>query len=81
MEKHTDRDYVSYILKGIEQGFRLGVNTSKVFQSAKKNMLSSRENPTVIEEYLQKEVEKGNILGPFPSSLASVVHINRFGVI
>ena len=35
----------------------------------------------MIEEYLQAEVAKGNILGPFTQETAPPVHINRFGVI
>lgn len=42
-------------------------------------MQSSRESPNVIEEYVKKEVEKGNILGPFSPEVAPK-HINRFGV-
>ena len=58
-----------------------GVNRSKGLSSAKKNMQSAAQNPEVIEEYLQKEMEKGNILGPFSPSMMPAVHINRFGVI
>ena len=35
----------------------------------------------VVDEYLKKEVEQGNILGPFPKETAPNVHINHFGVI
>ena len=44
-------------------------------------MPSARDSPQVIEEYLQKEREQGNILGPFAPYLIPAVHINRFGVI
>jgi len=38
------------------------------------------KHPTIIDDYLRKEVESRNILGPFPSTSAPVVHISRFGV-
>ena len=81
LAKHPDGDYAHYILQGIEHGFRIGVDQSRVFKSAKKNMLSAQRNPQVIEEYLQGEVTKGNILGPFSPGTAPDTHINRFGAI
>ena len=81
LEKHPDQDYVKYILSGIEYGFRIGVDVTREFKSATQNMLSAKQNPQVIEEYLQSEVGKGNILGPFAPGSAPLVHINRFGVI
>ena len=44
-------------------------------------MPSARENSQVVEEYLQNEIQQGNILGPFLPHTAPAVHINRFGVI
>ena len=63
LEKHPDQDYVKYILSGIEYGFRIGVDEPREFKSAIQNMLSARQTPQVIEEYLHTEVGKGNILG------------------
>ena len=81
LEKHQDREYAGYILKGIEYGFHIGIEDTRVFTSAKQNMLSAKQNPQVVEEYITKEVEKGSILGPFPSEIAPKVHINRVGAI
>ncbi len=47
----------------------------------KKNMMSAEKNHQVIDDYLEKELEAGNILGPFPRASAPEAHINRFGVI
>ena len=67
---HPDKDYVNYILNGIEYGFRIGVDDTRVFKSAGQNMLSAKQNPQVIEEYLQAEVARGNILGSFTQETA-----------
>ena len=48
---------------------------------AKKNMLSANQNPEVVEKYIQAEVEKGNMLGPFSLDIFPSAHTNRSGVI
>ena len=68
-------------MKGIEWGFKVGVDPTANFISATKNMQSAAINPQVVKEYIQKEVESGNIIGPFPKTLAPAVHINHIGVI
>ena len=60
---HPDKDFVTYILKGIQQGFRIGVNTTANCISANKNMRSAMLNPQVIEEYIKQEIELGNVIG------------------
>lgn len=81
LRRHPDQDYAQVILRGIEKGFRIGVNQDQVFKSASRNMLSAQQNPSVIEEYIGREVEEGNILGPFSAETSPSVHVNRFGVI
>ena len=81
MQSHPDLDFARYILEGIEHGFQIGVGEAGQIVAAKKNMGSAASNPGVIEEYITNECAKGNILGPFPPSILSKVHINRFGAI
>lgn len=81
LARHPDREYADIILKGIEQGFHTGVDGTRVITAAKQNMLSGRQNPHVITEYIRKEVEQGHILGPFSRETAPHVHINRIGAI
>ncbi len=40
-------------------------------------MLSASVNSTVVEKYLSKQSECGNILGPFTQDMAAKVHINK----
>ena len=77
---HPDQDFASYILQGIEHGFHIGMDPPISLESAVQNMASARKHPTVIDDYLRKEVDSMNILGPFPSTSAPAVHINHFGV-
>lgn len=82
LKHHPDKDYVRYILRGIEQGFCIGVEDQRPsFRPASQNMLSAKQHPSVIEEYIQKEVANGNMFGPFTPQGAPKVHINRFGAI
>ena len=81
LENHPDKEFAQYLLQGISQGFRIGLNYPKECQSAKSNMKSAKENPVVIDEYLVKECSLGCILCPLNPSILSGVHISHFGVI
>lgn len=71
-----DTEFVQYITEGIQRGFRIGFNRSHPLLSASTNMPSS--NPTVISEYLEREVELGRT---FTCSTDSPAHISPLGVI
>ena len=44
-------------------------------------MSSASLQPSVIDDYLHRELAKGHIAGPFSSPLLPHLHISRFGVI
>ena len=71
---------MQYFWQGIILGFRVG-SSGSIIQSAKKNLKSAAEHPTVTDNYLQKEVVIGRLSSPYPPSTCPSVHINRFGVI
>ena len=81
LRHHHDHEYARYITTGLEHGFHIGIEAAANLTPATQNMMSARQNPSVIQDYLEKEVEQGNILGPFTTSDAPRVHINRFGAI
>ena len=82
---HPDREYTDYIISGIQDGFQVGYShgatTTKPLSSARKNMHSAEENPHVVEEYLEAELARGVLLGPFQREEVTGVHLNCFGVI
>lgn len=79
---HPDRAFARYVSQGLRQGFRIGFNHSAPLKSAASNMGSTHQHPTVIREYIDKELALGCMLGPFPNASAlPPIHINRFWVI
>ena len=65
------------------EGFRIGFDYTKECKSAKRNMLSAMQNPSVVGEYLPKEVALGRIVGPLEPGTLNIrsIQVNRFGVI
>jgi hypothetical protein len=70
-----------YLLRGIQEGFRLSCHTVQPLHSAEKNMASASINPQPVTDYLQNEWKEGRIIGPFKPAQAVGIHIRRFGVI
>ena len=81
LESHPDREYVHYLIEGIDQGLRIGYDYSQhQCKTSRHNMLSVKDNAKVVEDYLLKEYDLGWVLGPFQKDSLQV-HVNRFGVI
>ena len=58
---HPDKQFANYILKGIEQGFRIDYHIDSPLQSAKHNMLSASQHQEIIDNYLKEECARGAI--------------------
>lgn len=83
LQDHPDAEFVGYLLKGISQGFRIGLNWELVqLKTAKRNMLSATEDPAVIEAYLAKERAAG-IIDPLvvEGGAATSIYISCFSII
>ena len=81
LQHHPDANFATYILSGLQHGFRIGAQQAAQLRSTTTNMLSAIQNPQVIGDYLRKELEAGNIFGPFNPHTITDLHTNRFGVI
>ena len=78
---HPDQSFVTYVLDGLENGFRVGFNPLSVsLKSATQNMPSASLQPSVIDDHLHTELAKGRVAGPFSSPPLPHLHISRFGV-
>ena len=83
LSSHPDEEFREYLLRGMVERFRIGFDYTKECKSAKRNMLSAMQNPSVVSEYLAKEVALGRIMGPLEPGTLNIrsVRVNRFGVI
>ena len=73
--------FARYVLEGLREGFRIGFTPASTLSPAPSNMQSARLHPTVISDYISKEVEEGRMFGPFLPGQIPVLHINRMGVV
>ena len=82
MATHPDREFATYILQGISQGFHIGFNRQAVaLRQAQGNMRSIASNPTVVADYLLKERQAGRLSGPIPSEKQGACQISPIGLI
>ena len=60
LQSHPDKQFVHYILTGIEKGFRIGFSdTGVTCHAAERNLLSASSNPEIVSKYLAEEVTLG----------------------
>ena len=81
--KHPDRQFVEYVVSGLKNGFRIGFDhiTSKL-TSSRNNMLSAKENPHVVDEYLLHEISMDRMWKMTePPSVPFHCHVSPIGVI
>ena len=79
---HPDKSYIDYILCGISDGFRIGFDYScHSCRPSHGNMLSTLENPDVVDNYLQKELSEGNIAEVVDPTGLLGLQVSPFGVI
>ena len=70
------------MISGLSNGFHLGFNPLAVsFKSARQNMPSASLHPSLIDQYLLTEPEKGTVAGPFSIAPIPNIHISRFRII
>lgn len=84
LAEHPDQEFASFILRGIQRGFRIGFGSSGTeLKSRRRNMLSATANPQVVTEYLQEELRLGRIAkaGPIETVRSFGIQCSPFGVI
>ena len=61
---HPDHQFRD-ITSGIREGFRIEFDYNKQCKPMGKNMMSARQNPAVVTDYLLTERAAGRVIGPF----------------
>ena len=82
--RHPVQEFAHLILKGMEQGFKIGFNYgSHQLKSKNSNMLSAVTQAGVVTSYLEEESRLGRIVavGRLEEARRLGVHISPFGVI
>ena len=79
LKGHPDRAYVRYILTGIEEGFRIGFNRQQSLQKADRNLPT--QVPSVISEYLNREVSLNRMIKLPEGVHPRGIHISPLGAI
>ena len=62
---HPDRVFVQNHISGLNAGFHVGLNVIPSVTYEWINALSARKDPKSVEAFLQSEVDKGYMIGPF----------------
>ena len=84
LEDHPDRWFSAFILRGIEQGFRIGYHgEQETLRSRMTNMVSAAEHPLVVAQYLEGERRQKRVavVGTPARAKELGVHCSPFGVI
>ena len=81
LASHPNQQQVSYVLQGLQHGFRLGFHSAHKLKPAKRNKPSALQHALIVDAYLANEVSLGRVAGPFSASPFPHLHISSFGVI
>ena len=78
-----DKRFAGFILRGIQEGFRIGFEVSRPYRSSNRNMKSAHEHPNAVQTYLDREASLRRIF-PLTQEEARAeerIQISPFGVI
>ena len=83
LASHPDPTFAQYIIHGIRSGFRIGPHGQGTCRQTRRNLHSAYEHPEVIEAYLAREVQLGQIICLPPAATFSLPNLQTspFGVI
>ena len=80
LTSHPDREFVASILYDSTFGFDIGCNGPR-FPRLVQNLLSVRNNPKVVQNYLKKEVSQNRVAGPFKSPPLQNLQCSLIGLV
>ena len=78
---HPDKEFCVYVLQGMAEGVRVGFQYTQSCTPARSNVKSAFEHPVVIDDYLRRERDAGDVIGPVDSKSLPPIQISHFGVI
>ena len=78
---HPHKEWVLALLRGMRQGFRIGLRSSAQCRSSVSSRPSARVHSQVVGEFLQQQVAAGFMMGPFEPQECSGVVTSSVGVV
>ena len=82
LTRHPDRVYCAYLVKGLQDGIRIGFDyEGHTCSGAVHNMQSVTSQACVVDENLASEIKAGRVLGPVPPEQAQSLQVNRLGLV
>lgn len=75
-----NKTLVNHLISGLTVGFHTGIELLPQVPLECKNLLSARTQPTVVDNLIQYEIDKGYLEGPYVDPPYSVYRISPIGV-
>ena len=83
LHQFPDKRFSGFILRGLQEGFRIGFESVRPYRSSNRNMKSAQEHPTAVQTNLDREASLRRIF-PLTQEEARAeqrIQISPFGVI
>ena len=77
---HSDRQFVKYLIDGLTYGFDTGIKVLPQKSLICNNLKSALQEPDVVTELINTEVQKGYVMGPFRESPFKLFRISPIGI-
>ena len=78
---HPNPEWVEALLEGMRQGFRIGIQKTPRCRASPSNSPSARQHSEVIHQYVQDQLKKGYMAGPFPPAECAHIITSSMAVI
>ena len=78
---HPNPEWVEALLEGMRQGFRIGIQKTPRCWASPSNSPSARQHSEVIRQYVQDQLKKGYMAGPFPPAECAHIITSSMAVI
>ena len=78
--EHYPYDLTNYLISGLKSGFDIGYRGPDISVLCR-NLKSAYDNPKAVGSYLDKEMSRGRICGPFPDPPYPVFRCNPIGIV
>ena len=82
LQDHPDQQFASFIIRGVQAGFRVRFSrSSTLVRESGQNHPSSLANPHVVTSRIHSELLAGRLVGPVPPAFTRLVHCSPIGLV